>query len=58
MLRYLHFQAAPLINNTAYRMLQFGDYHLLPNQADPAIVPALEHRLLELALQDGTLNNP
>ncbi|KAL7474830.1 hypothetical protein ACHAW6_000782 [Cyclotella cf. meneghiniana] len=31
MLRYLHFQAAPLMQDYAHKMLIAGDYSLIPN---------------------------
>jgi hypothetical protein len=58
MLRYLHVQAAPLINDIASRMLQGGQYQLLPNQAVPAIVPALEAEVVEIALDAINPNEP
>ena len=53
---YLHDQSAPLINYIDYKMLQFGNYHLLPNQSVPAILPTLEHKVAKIALQDDNPN--
>jgi hypothetical protein len=58
MLWYLHVQAAPLTNNIASRMLQGGQYQLLPNQAVPAIVPALEAEVVEIAFEAINPNEP
>jgi hypothetical protein len=58
MLRYLHVQAAPLTNDIASRMLQGGQYQLLPNQAVPAIVPALEAEVVEIAFEAINPNEP
>ena len=57
MIIYRRVQATPLINDIASRMLQFGNYHLLPNQYVPDIVPALEEEVSESALQALKLND-
>ena len=54
----LHVQAASLINYITYRMLQFGNNHLLPNQSIPAIVPVSEHEVAEISLQSSNPNDP
>lgn len=36
MLRYLHLQAAPIMSDFAPRMLQGGNFRLLPNQMVPS----------------------
>ena len=42
MLRYIHVQATPLINDIASWMLQCENYHILPNQYVMDILTALE----------------
>ena len=39
-------------------MLTFGNYDLLPNRAVLDIVPALENKIADIALQSGYSNDP